>query len=84
MYAPVERAPDEVLALIFKMAADRPLWRAESPPPLIISRVSERWRAVALSSPEIWTTIRISARRPIHEAALFLIRSSPLRFRLSV
>ncbi|KAJ7601851.1 hypothetical protein DFH06DRAFT_1399910 [Mycena polygramma] len=84
MCAPVERPPDEVLALIFKMAADRPLWRGESPLPLTISRVSERWRAVALSSPEIWTTIRISSRRPIDEANLFLERSSPLRFRLSV
>ncbi|KAJ7677098.1 hypothetical protein DFH06DRAFT_1122361 [Mycena polygramma] len=80
----IERPPDEVLALIFKAAADLPLLHNESPPPLAISRVSQRWRAVSLSSPQMWTTIRISARQSLLDANLFLERSVPVRFRLSV
>ncbi|KAF7364333.1 F-box domain-containing protein [Mycena sanguinolenta] len=81
---PVERPPDEVLALIFKAAADSPLSRGDTPAPLTISYVSRRWRAVALSSPEIWTTIRISARHHLSDVSLFLERSAPLHFRLSI
>ncbi|KAJ7925635.1 hypothetical protein B0H13DRAFT_1705795, partial [Mycena leptocephala] len=79
---PIERPSDEVLALIFKVAADLPLARNESPVPLTISSVSQRWRAVSLSCPEIWTTIHIAGRRSLPTA--YLERSKPLRFRLSV
>ncbi|KAJ7143002.1 hypothetical protein C8R44DRAFT_726289 [Mycena epipterygia] len=81
---PIERPPDEILALVFKEAADLPLGRRESLVPLAISGVSKRWRAVALCSPEIWTTIRVSRRRSLTHAALFLQRSTSLSFRLSV
>ncbi|KAJ6572524.1 hypothetical protein DFH09DRAFT_916649, partial [Mycena vulgaris] len=72
---PIETSPDEVLALIFKVAADLPLGRREHPVPLAIAGVSQRWRAVALCSPEIWTTIRVSGRRCLRHAILFLHRS---------
>ncbi|KAJ7602924.1 hypothetical protein B0H17DRAFT_901230, partial [Mycena rosella] len=72
---PVERPPNELLALIFKVAADLPLRRHELPVPLVVAGVSTRWRAVALSSPEVWTTIRVSGRRHLAHAALFLQRS---------
>ncbi|KAJ7486924.1 hypothetical protein FB451DRAFT_1228350 [Mycena latifolia] len=82
--APVEHLPDEILALIFKVEADLPLGRHERPVPLIISSVCKRWRVVALSSPEVWTTVRISARRSLACATVFLQRSTPLPFRLSI
>ncbi|KAJ6496296.1 hypothetical protein C8R45DRAFT_823452, partial [Mycena sanguinolenta] len=76
---PVERPPDEVLALIFKAAADSPLTRGDASVPLTISHVSQRWRAVALASPEIWTTIRVSGRHHLSSVSLFLERSAPLQ-----
>ncbi|KAJ6535575.1 hypothetical protein B0H19DRAFT_1183780 [Mycena capillaripes] len=81
---PAQRPPDEVLALIFKITADLPLGRTESPAPLAISRVSQRWRAVAVSSPEMWTNVCVSGRLSLNTATLFLRRSAPLAFRLSV
>ncbi|KAJ7666937.1 hypothetical protein DFH06DRAFT_1185093, partial [Mycena polygramma] len=55
--------PNEVLAAILKLVADSPipsgdLWSYSIAP----SQVSRRWRAVALNSPELWTTIRLSHR----------------------
>ncbi|KAJ7777682.1 hypothetical protein DFH07DRAFT_797527 [Mycena maculata] len=81
---PIERSPDEVLALIFKVAADMPLGRREQSVPLTVSAVSRRWRTVALSSPELWTTIHVSHRRSTDHATLFLKRSTPLLFRMTV
>ncbi|KAF8191003.1 hypothetical protein K438DRAFT_1591745, partial [Mycena galopus ATCC 62051] len=72
---PVERPPNEVLALIFKEAAESPLALRKIPVPLTVSRVCQRWRAVALSSAELWTTIRISERHRLNAATLFLERS---------
>ncbi|KAJ7157710.1 hypothetical protein C8R43DRAFT_1105948 [Mycena crocata] len=80
----IEQAPDEILSFIFSVAADLPLARRAPPVPLAISAVSRRWRAVVLSSPEVWTTIRVSGRRSREHATLFLQRSTPLEFRLSV
>lgn len=81
---PAHRPPHEVLAFIFKVAADLPLGRTESPIPLAISGVSRRWRAVAVSSPEVWTNICISGRLSLNLATLFLQRSTTRPFRLSV
>ncbi|KAJ7607065.1 hypothetical protein B0H17DRAFT_1119293 [Mycena rosella] len=81
---PVERPPNELLALIFKVAADLPLRRHELPVPLVVAGVSTRWRAVVLSSPRCGPRSAFLARRHLAHAALFLQRSIPLPFRLGV
>ncbi|KAJ7861444.1 hypothetical protein B0H14DRAFT_2742281 [Mycena olivaceomarginata] len=82
--SPAERPPDEVLALIFRLAAETPLAPSEDEASWVISNVNQRWRAIALSSPELWTTIRISRRHSLGGTQLFLARSTPLPFRLSI
>ncbi|KAJ7844875.1 hypothetical protein B0H14DRAFT_2775691 [Mycena olivaceomarginata] len=82
--SPAERPPDEVLALIFRLAAETPLAPSEDEASWVISSVNQRWRAIALSSPELWTTIRISRRHSLGGTQLFLARSTPLPFRLSI
>ncbi|KAF7364413.1 hypothetical protein MSAN_01102100 [Mycena sanguinolenta] len=58
----VETLPNELLAEILKLGADSPLPRQNLVPPfpVAVSRVSRRWRAIMLCSPELWTTIRLS------------------------
>ncbi|KAJ7046320.1 hypothetical protein C8F04DRAFT_939280, partial [Mycena alexandri] len=75
MSAPIENLPDELLALIFRTAADLPLSPEGWAVPLTVASVSQRWRAVALTSPEVWTTIHISEDRSLDIAALFIERS---------
>ncbi|KAJ7300828.1 hypothetical protein DFH08DRAFT_997652 [Mycena albidolilacea] len=60
--AAVDSLPDDVLATILKLVADLPVLSSERTPPAPVaaSRVSRRWRIVALGSPELWTNIRIS------------------------
>ncbi|KAJ7615674.1 hypothetical protein DFH06DRAFT_1367240 [Mycena polygramma] len=71
--------PDEVLAAILKLVADLPvLSSSRTPPaPVAASRVSCRWRVVALGSPELWTNIRMSHHRSWSWAwaAVFVKRS---------
>ncbi|KAJ7622086.1 hypothetical protein FB45DRAFT_121635 [Roridomyces roridus] len=84
MLTALERTPPEVLSLIFKAAADEPLGTTDVPIPLTICHIHKRWRLIALSSPEIWTTIRISRSHSVELAAHFLRLSQPLTFQLSV
>ncbi|KAJ7740971.1 hypothetical protein B0H14DRAFT_3167837 [Mycena olivaceomarginata] len=58
----VDNLPDDVLATILKLVADLPVlsFERDPPAPVAASRVSRRWRIVALGSPELWTNIRIS------------------------
>jgi hypothetical protein len=58
----VDNLPDDVLTTILKLVADLPVLSSERDPPAPVaaSRVSRRWRIVALGSPELWTNIRIS------------------------
>ncbi|KAJ7856317.1 hypothetical protein B0H13DRAFT_1178165 [Mycena leptocephala] len=79
----IDTLPDEVLAVILKLAADSPVlaWLRKPPFPVTVSRVSRRWRVVTLASPELWTTIRLSHRsRSWSWATVFAKRSgsSPL------
>ncbi|KAJ7700833.1 hypothetical protein B0H17DRAFT_1247518, partial [Mycena rosella] len=60
----IDVLPDEIFAVIFKLVADSPITSLETdePFPLAASRVSRRWRAVTLASPEIWATVRFTRR----------------------
>ncbi|KAJ7752645.1 hypothetical protein B0H16DRAFT_788773 [Mycena metata] len=80
----IEKLPDELLALIFRTAAELPLSRDQSAAPLTIAGVCQHWRAVALASREIWTTIHVSEERSLDIAALFLERCKPYSFRFTI
>ncbi|KAJ6487167.1 hypothetical protein C8R47DRAFT_517081 [Mycena vitilis] len=71
--------PDDVLAAILKLVADLPVItsRRTLPAPVAASRVSRRWRVVALGSADLWTNIRLSHHRAWSWswAAVFVKRS---------
>ncbi|KAK7040468.1 hypothetical protein R3P38DRAFT_2894522 [Favolaschia claudopus] len=74
----IESLPDELLAAILKIVADSPIPMIRRIPPcsITLSTVSRRFRYLALASPELWTTIRLSHRsRSWKWAALFVERS---------
>ncbi|KAJ7617921.1 hypothetical protein FB45DRAFT_1103242 [Roridomyces roridus] len=77
--------PDEVLAVIFKLVSDALTKPAAHLVSIAMARVNRRWRIVALHSPELWTTIRISHRLPsLHWAAVFISRSQSLPLDISI
>ncbi|KDQ10647.1 hypothetical protein BOTBODRAFT_487180 [Botryobasidium botryosum FD-172 SS1] len=58
----IYRLPDEVLAIVFKFTVaseGNSLQPLTTKAPLNVSRVSRAWRAVALSTATLWTTIDV-------------------------
>ncbi|KAJ6568862.1 hypothetical protein B0H19DRAFT_1134079 [Mycena capillaripes] len=83
----IDDLPDEVLAAILKLVTDFPVLLSDRNPPAPVSasRVSRRWRAVALGSAELWTTIRLSHHsRSWSWAALFARRSRSYPLDISI
>ncbi|KAJ7608713.1 hypothetical protein FB45DRAFT_379172 [Roridomyces roridus] len=74
--SPIRHLPPEILAHIFlfslppvKEAEERVEWyEALDHSPWVLGRVSRRWRAVALNSPALWTSIIIQADGDSEEA----------------
>lgn len=54
--------------------------------PLLLSRVSQYWRAVAISTPEIWSTLYIDSHLPYASISRFLAlaKESPLTLYISL
>ncbi|KDQ09957.1 hypothetical protein BOTBODRAFT_36581 [Botryobasidium botryosum FD-172 SS1] len=72
---PIHRLPDEVLSSIFVLAEGTRHNRTQPlhmRTPFVVSLVSKQWRAVALNTPTLWTTIDVITR-PISE--VFIDRS---------
>ncbi|KAF9223847.1 hypothetical protein BS17DRAFT_705029, partial [Gyrodon lividus] len=61
--APISRLPSDVLAIIFeesrRLLHQWPGPRRPLPIEVQLSHVCARWRRVALSTPSLWTTIRV-------------------------
>ncbi|KZP01834.1 hypothetical protein CALVIDRAFT_532586 [Calocera viscosa TUFC12733] len=82
--APISRLPDECLSMIFLLAVaedgvepmvfnftSRRIWRERSSyqdVPRLLSHVSARWRAIAVSSPRLWSSfyLQLGKARPTH------------------
>ena len=62
---PIDRLPREIVAEIFCNFVHGPqgaVWISASNGPLLLCRVSSSWRAFALVTPELWTSIGIRIR----------------------
>ncbi|KAK6969221.1 hypothetical protein R3P38DRAFT_3298648 [Favolaschia claudopus] len=83
----IESLPNDLLAAILKLVADSPIpsKRRIPPFPITFSSVSRRFRYLALASPELWTTIRLSHRSRCWKwAAIFLERSGSRPLDISI
>jgi len=62
LLSPIRRIPTEMLSEIFNHCLSRDKYLSPRPdkPPLLLAQVSKTWRAVALSTPQLWTSISIS------------------------
>ncbi|KAJ7451208.1 hypothetical protein B0H11DRAFT_2289048 [Mycena galericulata] len=81
----LDTLPNELLEIIFKLVADSPSPSRRGLPPVAVSRVSHRWRAISLACPELWTTIRISpSSRSWGWAAVFAKRSGSRPLDISI
>ncbi|KAA1478431.1 hypothetical protein DENSPDRAFT_845576 [Dentipellis sp. KUC8613] len=81
----VDDLPEELMAHIFLMGA-QPTEHVPSglPYPVLVSHVSRRWRHLTTTLPALWSDIPIRSSRPLHLPSLYLSRSSPCTFDLSI
>lgn len=62
---PIRTVPDDVLLAIFQWCSELAVYDRDATPlvpedaPWTLARVSRRWRALALSSPRLWSTVNI-------------------------
>ncbi|KAF8179723.1 hypothetical protein K438DRAFT_1842661 [Mycena galopus ATCC 62051] len=83
----LEALPDDILATILQLVAAFPIpeWNRGPPFPITASRLSRRVRALALASPELWSTIRLSHRsRSWGWAVAFVKRSRAYPLDISI
>ncbi|KAF7302333.1 hypothetical protein HMN09_00866900 [Mycena chlorophos] len=64
--APIHKLPPELMSLIFLHATDAPVVIGDCPftsnRPLLPASVCRRWRAICLSTPSLWTSLRVFLR----------------------
>ncbi|KAI5895745.1 uncharacterized protein SCHCODRAFT_02573703, partial [Schizophyllum commune H4-8] len=76
LLSPVQWLPSELLSYIFVLAVPDLWLRAPSGGmALPFALVCSRWRAIALSTPQLWSHIAISSRQPWDEERRTTIRS---------
>ncbi|KAH7925108.1 hypothetical protein BV22DRAFT_1195437 [Leucogyrophana mollusca] len=89
--APVHRVPHEILGEIFLRCLPAFLYPTPLPlsSPMLLTKVCRRWRAVALSTPRLWSSITVSVdkalrghSRALYEAWLSRAKSVPLSIRI--
>ncbi|KAK7043000.1 hypothetical protein VNI00_008738 [Paramarasmius palmivorus] len=61
LLSPIHRLPQELLTLIFESICDmNELHPSRAPSAMVLSSVCGRWRELAMSTPSLWSSIRIS------------------------
>ncbi|KDQ60130.1 hypothetical protein JAAARDRAFT_596618 [Jaapia argillacea MUCL 33604] len=78
--APHRILPPEILGEIFTLAANEENWRF----PIIISRVSRRWRSIIYEYPRAWTLIPVGSRMTLPRLQFWLERSGTCRLTVYV
>ena len=79
--APIYNLPNEILAVIFSAEQYRVSYlefvdsERLSTLPITVSRVTRRWRDVALNAPVLWTQILVSVLQSSEEIQIYLERS---------
>ncbi|KZV83876.1 hypothetical protein EXIGLDRAFT_777129 [Exidia glandulosa HHB12029] len=81
-YRPFDALPDELLVLIFEHVGKLLIGR----PPIACLRVSKRWRAIAQTTPRLWSSISLYGQHPLRglESLIALSLSAPLNLDLDV
>lgn len=77
--ASISSFPAEILAMIFSAGQDSSTshWHCQCCPPfeVLVSHVTSHWRAVAISIPKLWRTIRVVLPNPSNWVPQYLLRS---------
>ncbi|KAJ7267402.1 hypothetical protein C8J57DRAFT_1327628 [Mycena rebaudengoi] len=63
LVSPARRLPDDIVREIFvgTLPSDRNCVISATEPPLLLGRICQTWRAVALSTPRLWASLHIAA-----------------------
>lgn len=82
MHAPISSLPSEILSAIFEAGYHdfSPPQRGALPFEILVSRITQRWRFVAMDTPLLWAKITLKTRRTSNMVADYIHRSkaSPL------
>jgi hypothetical protein len=86
---PMSRLPAELLAQVFEhcLSGDAFLVPVSSQAPLLLAHTCSRWRAVALSTPSLWSTLQIIYKDPTLDVPMtsdWLQRSGSLPLSISI
>lgn len=96
---PISRVPDEIIAMIFEQGTHMPVHKQRKHDTLvhqhfgvIASHVTSRWRAIALTTPQLWTKIKcISEEDGLpyskelqNRVSAFLSRAGPLPIEITI
>ncbi|KAG2035741.1 hypothetical protein BDR03DRAFT_507033 [Suillus americanus] len=76
--SPAARLPDETLLAIFEEAVLSQDVRSQARVESAISRVSHRWRRIALHTPRLWTRVCVTPDTDERDMQLHLLRSAAL------
>ena len=74
-FTSISSLPPELLAVIFEMTLSKRRVQYKLPFEVVLSHVSSLWRAVAITTPALWTKIDIYSSRSTDCAASYLQRS---------
>lgn len=81
--SPVNALPVELLTEIFIACLPEDLTPNSNESPLLLCRICRTWRSIALGTPKLWCSIRLSGRHSPHVKdiiATWQSRSHPLQF----
>ncbi|KAH7884892.1 hypothetical protein F5I97DRAFT_1514578 [Phlebopus sp. FC_14] len=74
--APVSHLPNELLVAIFRYGLGPPQRCDSLPFELAVSGVCKAWRTAALTTPDLWTRVFITAKTPIDHIIVYGTRSA--------